>query len=128
MTGAMRSRTFDSGLLPIGEFDQRIGLTVALAQSHNDPSRSPAHGAHLLEDSPRRTHVVLTCYEDQNDHEALRADRVFKLVGSSAALSRFVSPPDETRSPKHSEAQFHELRCDRAAASSRTISRRACRR
>ena len=61
----------DAGLLPVRQFDERIGLTQAFADA-------------LLKGPGDRN---LAGYEDQNDHDTLRADPVFKLIAGR--------PPDD---------------------------------
>ena len=92
-------RSGDSGLLPIRQFDQRIGLTRSFADALDDP-RDPGLTEHpFLEMVRSRVYGILAGYEDQNDHDTLRADPVFKLVAdrspndddlaSQPTLSRF---------------------------------------
>src|SRR6516162_56629 len=70
----------DAGLLAIRQFDQRIGLARAFADALDDP-RDPALTDHtFLEMVRSRVYGILAGYEDQNDHDTLRADSVFKLV------------------------------------------------
>src|SRR5437868_8824019 len=70
----------DAGLLPIRQFDQRIGLTRAFAVALDDP-RDPDLTEHtFLEMVRSRVYGILAGYEDQNDHDTLRADPVFKLI------------------------------------------------
>jgi hypothetical protein len=89
----------DAGLLPIRQFDQRIGLTRAFADTLDDP-RDPDLTEHtFLEMVRSRVYGILAGYEDQNDHDTLRHDPVFKLVAdrcpqdhdlaSQPTLSRF---------------------------------------
>jgi hypothetical protein len=89
----------DAGLLPIRQLDQRIGLTRAFAEALDDP-RDPDLTEHtFLEMVRSRVYRILAGYEDQNDHDTLRADPVFKLVAdrspdegdlaSQPTLSRF---------------------------------------
>jgi hypothetical protein len=89
----------DAGLLPIRQFDQYIGLTRAFAEALDDP-RDPHLTEHtFLEMVRSRVYGILAGYEDQNDHDTLRADPVFKLVAerspndsdlaSQPTLSRF---------------------------------------
>jgi hypothetical protein len=74
----------DAGLLPMRQFDQQIGLTRQFAQALDDP-RDPARIEHALLDMVRaRLYGILAGYEDQNDHDALRHDPVFKLVSDRA--------------------------------------------
>src|SRR5262245_5837080 len=91
--------TSDAGLLPIRQFDQRLGLTQAFADALDDP-RDPDLVQHtLLEMVRARVYGILAGYEDQNDHDTLRADPAFKLIAdrsptdddlaSQPTLSRF---------------------------------------
>jgi len=89
----------DAGLLPLRQFDERIGLTRRFAQALDDP-RAPELCSHtFLEMVRSRVFGILAAYEDQNDHDALRHDPVFKLIAerspdddplaSQPTLSRF---------------------------------------
>src|SRR5262245_57409614 len=89
----------DAGLLPIRQFDQRIGLTRAFADALDDP-RDPDLAEHtFLEMVRSRVYGILAGYADQNDHDTLRHDPVFKLLAerspedgdlaSQPTLSRF---------------------------------------
>jgi Transposase DDE domain group 1 len=89
----------DAGLLPLRDFDQRIGLTQAFAAALDDP-RDPELIDHTFPEMVRsRIYGILADYEDQNDHDTLRTDPVFKLVAgrspdgpdlaSQPTLSRF---------------------------------------
>src|SRR5215471_13026822 len=89
----------DAGLLPIRQFDERVGLTRAFADALDD-SRDPGLTEHTyLEMVRARVYGILAGYEDQNDHDTLRADPVFKLLAdrspddddlaSQPTLSRF---------------------------------------
>jgi hypothetical protein len=91
--------TSDAGLLPVRQFDERIGLTQAFADALDDP-RVPALVEHALVEMVRaRVYGILAGYEDQNDHDALRSDPAFKLIAdrsptdgdlaSQPTLSRF---------------------------------------
>lgn len=91
--------TSDAGLLPLRQFDEQIGLTRQFAQALDDP-RNPELCDHtFLEMVRSRLFGILAAYEDQNDHDALRHDPVFKLLAdrspdaeplaSQPTLSRF---------------------------------------
>jgi hypothetical protein len=85
----------DAGLLPIRQFDQRIGLTQAFAAALDDP-RNPDLTEHTFLEMVRvRVYGILAGYEDQNDHDTLRHDPVFKLVAdrSRTATTWPVSRP-----------------------------------
>jgi hypothetical protein len=91
--------TSDAGLLPLRQFDELIGLTQQFAQALDD-SRAPECCSHtFLEMARSRIYGILADYEDQNDHDSLRYDPVFKLIAnrspdadplaSQPTLSRF---------------------------------------
>src|SRR4051812_42075867 len=104
--------TSDAGLLPIRQFDEPIHLTEQFAAALDD-SRDPALTQQsLLSMVRQRVYGILADYEDQNDHDTLRSDPVFKLLAdrladdadlaSQPTLSRFenaVSIPDLWRLP-----------------------------
>src|SRR5512144_1458102 len=70
----------DAGLLPIRQFDEHLGFSQQLAAALDDP-RDPDLVEHTVPALLRaRLFGILAGYEDQNDHDALRADPVFKLV------------------------------------------------
>jgi hypothetical protein len=72
--------TSDARLLPLRQFDEGIGLTRQLAAVLDDP-RDPALTEHSFLETVRcRIFGILAGYEDQNDHDTLRTDPVFKLV------------------------------------------------
>ncbi len=61
--------TSDAGLLPIREFDQRIGFTQQFAAALNDP-RHQSYVDHSFDEMVRsRIFGILADYEDQNDHD-----------------------------------------------------------
>jgi hypothetical protein len=88
-----------AGLLPVRQFDERMGLTRTFAKALDDP-RNPDLTAHtFLEMVCSRGYGILAGYEDQNDHDTLRTDAMFKLtaersptdadLASQPTLSRF---------------------------------------
>jgi len=94
----------DAGLLPVRQFDQRIGLTRAFAEALDDPRDADLTEHTFLEMVRSRVYGILAGYEDQNDHDTLRADPVFKLLAerspddddlaSQPTLSRFENAID----------------------------------
>lgn len=88
----------DAGLLPIRQFDEAIGLTERFAVALRD-TRSGCVAHTNLSMVRQRIYGILADYEDQNDHDTLRSDPVFKLVcdrapndhdlASQPTLSRF---------------------------------------
>ncbi|MGE5294333.1 MAG: IS1380 family transposase [Solirubrobacterales bacterium] len=99
--------TSDAGLLPIRQFDDQIGLTEQFAAAIEDGRDPKFVEQPLLTMVRQRIYGILADYEDQNDHDTLRSDPVFKLIAdrlpddpelaSQPTLSRFenaVSIPD----------------------------------
>ncbi len=95
----------DTGLLLFRQLDEQLGLTEAFAGQVNDLRSNPDHS--ILEMVRSRVYGIIAGYEDQNDHDALRRDAVFKLLAgrlpeeddlaSQPTLSRFenaVKPRD----------------------------------
>jgi len=93
------SLTSDAGLLPIRQFDEQLGLTAQFIAALRD-GRSTGQVTHTLAEMARsRIYGILADYEDQNDHDTLRSDPVFKLLAgrqpddpdlaSQPTLSRF---------------------------------------
>jgi hypothetical protein len=83
--------------LILRQFDEQQGLTVGFTEQLEDPRRKPEHP--LLEMVRSRVFGILAGYEDQNDHDALRSDAIFKVIAdrspddddlaSQPTLSRF---------------------------------------
>src|SRR3974390_3279749 len=99
--------TSDAGLLPVRQFDERIRLTEQFAGALDDRRDSTFTQQSLLSMVRQRVYGILADYEDQNDHDTLRSDPVFKIIAdrlpddpdlaSQPTLSRFenaVSIPD----------------------------------
>jgi hypothetical protein len=99
--------TSDAGLLIIRQFDDRIGLTKQFADALDDRRDPTLARQSYLGMVRQRIYGILADYEDQNDHDTLRSDPVFKLIAdrlpddpdlaSQPTLSRFenaVSIPD----------------------------------
>jgi Transposase DDE domain group 1 len=97
----------DAGLLPVRQIDQDLRLTEQFAAALNDRRDPTLTRQSLLSMVRQRIYGILADYEDQNDHDTLRSDPVFKLVAdrlpdgpdlaSQPTLSRFenaVSIPD----------------------------------
>jgi hypothetical protein len=86
--------TKDAGLLPLRVFDQHLGFTQRFAAVLDDP-RHPNQCEHSVVDMVRaRLYGILADYEDQNDHDTLRTDPVFKLL-----LDRTPDDPDLASQP-----------------------------
>ena len=86
--------TSDAGLLPIRQFDERIRLTEQFAAALED-KRDPTFTQHsLLSMVRQRIYGILADYEDQNDHDTLRSDPVFKVIAD-----RLPDDPDLASQP-----------------------------
>jgi hypothetical protein len=88
----------DAGLLPIRQFDAQIGLTEGFVRALADP-RTPEFIDHSFAEMVRaRVYGILADYEDQNDHDTLRHDPIFKLVaGRSPTEPDLASQPTLSR-------------------------------
>ena len=90
--------TSDAGLLPIRQFDQQIGLTEQFAAALNDLRHQPSVEHTLREMVRMRIFGILADYPDQNDHDVLRSDPVFKLIaGRSPEAADLASQPTLSR-------------------------------
>ncbi len=94
----------DAGLLPFRQLDERLGLTRQFAEALSD-SRQEGYVDHtFLEMTRMRVYGILADYPDQNDHDVLRSDPIFKLLcdrstadgdlASQPTLSRFENAVD----------------------------------
>ena len=94
----------DGGLLPIRQFDEQIGMTEEIAGTLTD-RRHQGYIDHTFLDMTRmRVYGILADYADQNDHDVLRSDPIFKLIcgrsiddrdlASQPTLSRFENAID----------------------------------
>jgi hypothetical protein len=96
----------DAGLLPVGQFDHRIGLTRANACALDDP-RDPDLTEHtLLEMVRARVYGILAGHEGQNDHDTLRADPVFRLVADRSPGGDLASQPAPSRFETFNSIKF----------------------
>jgi Transposase DDE domain group 1 len=99
--------TSDAGLLPVRQRDENLRLTDQFAAALDDRRDPALTRQSLLSMVRQRVYGILADYEDQNDHDTLRSDPVFKLItdrlpddpdlASQPTLSRFenaVSIPD----------------------------------
>jgi hypothetical protein len=88
----------DAGLLPLRQFDEVWRLTEQFAAALDDP-RDPELVTHTFLDMVRsRVYGIVAGYEDQNDHDTLRSDPVFKLVaGRSPDGDDLASQPTLSR-------------------------------
>jgi hypothetical protein len=89
----------DAGLLPVRQFDQCIGLTRVFADALEDPRDSDLAEHTFLEMVRSRVYGILVGYEDQNDHDTLRHDPVFKLLADR-------SPEDDDLASRPTLSRF----------------------
>jgi hypothetical protein len=90
--------TADAGLLPIRQFDETIGLTEQFADVLADLRYEPSVVHSVLEMVRMRIFGILADYPDQNDHDVLRSDPVFKLIaGRSPGGRDLASQPTLSR-------------------------------
>jgi hypothetical protein len=88
--------TSDAGLLPIRQFDERLGWTAGFAAQLRDARVGPTH--ELVEMVRQRVLGIVAGYEDQNDHDTLRSDGLFKmLAGRSPDAADLASQPTLSR-------------------------------
>src|SRR5689334_23093144 len=72
--------TSDAALLPIRQFDEQIHFTAQFAAALEDRRDPALTQQSLLSMVRQRIYGILADYADQNDHDTLRSDPVFKLV------------------------------------------------
>ena len=90
--------TSDAGLLPIRQFDEQIGFTVDFAAALRDTRHGPFVDHSFTEMSRSRIYGILAGYADQNDHDQLRYDPVFKLLaGRRPSDDELASQPTLSR-------------------------------
>ncbi len=87
----------DAGLLIFRQFDEQQQFTAGFAQQLDDARIDPDHT--MLEMVRSRLFGIIAGYEDQNDHDVLRSDAIFKMLAdrspdgddlaSQPTLSRF---------------------------------------
>jgi len=94
----------DAGLLPFRQLDERLGLSRQFAEALSDRRCAALVDHTFLEMTRARIYGILADYADQNDHDVLRSDPVFKLIcgrsiedddlASQPTLSRFENAID----------------------------------
>jgi len=90
--------TSDAGLLPIRQFDEQLGLTAQFAAALRDPRFGPFVDHSFAEMTRSRLYGILAGYADQNDHDQLRYDPVFKLLaGRAPSDDELASQPTLSR-------------------------------
>ena len=94
----------DAGLLPFRQLDEQLGLTRQFAEVLTDHRQATFIKHSFLEMTRARIYGILADYADQNDHDVLRSDPIFKLIcgrsiddqdlASQPTLSRFENAID----------------------------------
>lgn len=86
--------TTDAGLLPIRQFDDQIRLTEQFGAAIEDRRHPDFIQQPLLSMVRQRIFGILADYADQNDHDTLRSDPVFKMIAD-----RLPDDPDLASQP-----------------------------
>jgi hypothetical protein len=86
--------TSDAGLLPFRQLDEQIGLTRRFADALTDVRAAVQVDHTFLEMVRMRVYGILADYPDQNDHDRLRSDPLFKLL-----CNRSIRDPDLASQP-----------------------------
>jgi len=88
----------DAGLLPFRQLDERLGLSRQFAEALTDRRRAGLVDHTFLEMTRARIYGILADYADQNDHDVLRSDPIFKLIcGRSIEDDDLASQPTLSR-------------------------------
>ena len=88
----------DAGLLPFRQLDERLGLSRQFAEALTDRRRASLVDHTFLEMARARIYGILADYADQNDHDVLRSDPIFKLIcGRSIDDDDLASQPTLSR-------------------------------
>lgn len=87
----------DAGLIPFRQLDEQLQLTSQFAQALHDAELPEAEHS-VLAMTRMRVFGILAGYEDQNDHDMLRTDPIFKLIsGISPSGPALASQPTLSR-------------------------------
>lgn len=88
----------DAGLLPFRQLDERLGLSRQFAEALSDRRCAGMVDHTFLEMTRARIYGILADYADQNDHDVLRSDPIFKLIcGRSIEDASLASQPTLSR-------------------------------
>lgn len=86
----------DAGLVLFGQYDAKLGWTKQFSSMIGDRRVDPDHS--MLSMVQQRVFGILAGYEDQNDHDTLRSDPVFKMLsGRNATDNDLASQPTISR-------------------------------
>jgi hypothetical protein len=90
--------TSDAGVLPVREFDERIGLTSSLAQAFRDKRQAAKVDHSRREIFRHRVYGLVAGYEDARDADSTRHDPLFQAVaGDRGAGDLLASQSTITR-------------------------------
>ena len=89
--------TSDAGLLPMREFDEALGFTRRLEDALENTRNARYTTLSILEMTRARAFGILADYEDQNDHDALRHDPIFKIIAGGSLAKTLASQPTHSR-------------------------------
>src|SRR5664279_2482505 len=89
--------TSDAGLLLLRQFDQRHGLTAALAEGLTDERREASVDHRLPALLRQRIYQIVAGYEDGNDADRLRHDATFQLLAERSPGELLASQPTLSR-------------------------------
>ena len=70
--------TSDGGLLVFSQLDEKLGWTEQFSKMISDPRTDPLQS--VLSIVRQRVFGIIAGYEDQNDHDTLRTDPMFKMI------------------------------------------------
>jgi hypothetical protein len=88
----------DAGLLPFRQLDEQLGLTRQFVDALTDRRHVGYIDHTFLEMTRARIYGILADYADQNDHDVLRSDPIFKLIcGRSIEDEDLASQPTLSR-------------------------------
>ena len=88
----------DGGLLAFRQLDEQLGLTEQFANALSDRRHGCGIEHTFLEMTRSRIYGILADYADQNDHDVLRSDPIFKLLcGRSIDDDDLASQPTLSR-------------------------------
>jgi Transposase DDE domain group 1 len=86
----------DGGLLAFHQLDQKLGWTESFAALIAPPQADRTHSN--LSMLRQRVFGIVAGYEDQNDHDSLRSDPIFKLIaGQESSDADLASQPTISR-------------------------------
>jgi hypothetical protein len=83
------SLSSDGGLLVFAQLDKQLGWTQSLSELITDCRDDQEHS--VLSMVRQRVFGIIAGYEDQNDHDTLRSDVIFKLIAGRTPDERALA-------------------------------------